>query len=347
MTAEAPRLILATSPFFKRPVDTALIMRHVVYALLPAMAASVYFFGLSSVLIILVCTVGCLLAEWLLGGAGSIRRSSIMDGSALVTGILLALTLPPGLPLWMAFVGAMAAIVLGKLLFGGLGQNVFNPSLLGRAFLQACFPVALTTWSERGSLGGFLTLRGDNMALPFLTSKFDAVSTATPLAKMKFESEPTEVLNLFLGSTAGSLGETSAVLILLGGAYLAYRKFLNWRIPLGIFATVFVLATVLHGVNADRFPDGSFHLFSGGLFLGAIFMATDPVTSPVTPRGAWVFAVGIGILVILIRQFSGLPEGVMYSILLMNAMSPLIERVTQPRIYGAPKKEKQSGKKNE
>lgn len=347
MTAEAPRLILSTSPFLTRPVDTALIMRHVIYSLLPAMAAAVYFFGLSALLIIFVCIIGCTATEWVLAGAGSIKRSTIMDGSALVTGILLALTLPPSLPLWMAFMGAVVAMIFGKLLFGGLGQNIFNPSLVGRAFLQACFPVALTTWTARGTFGDFLTLRGDNLAVPFLTAHFDGVTSATPLAQMKFESQPTEVLDLLLGSTTGSLGETSAVLILLGGAYLAYRRFLNWRIPLGIFATVFVLATVLHGIDADKYPDGGFHLLSGGLFLGAIFMATDPVTSPVTPRGAWAFAAGIGILVVLIRQFSGLPEGVMYSILLMNAMSPLIERVTQPKIYGAPDKMKQTGKKDE
>lgn len=334
--SDGSKFVLSTSPFLKRQVDTPKIMRHVLYSLTPAVLAAVYFFGLSALLVILTCIVGCTLTEWLLSGRGSLKESPIRDGAAVVTGVLLALTLPPGLALWMAFLGAVVAIVFGKLLFGGLGHNVFNPSLVGRAFLQACFPVALTTWSGYGDLGRFSNLRGDNLALPFLKANIDGVSAATPLAKMKFESLPTDVGNLFLGSTPGSLGETSAILILLGGAYLTYRKFLNWRIPVGIFASVFGFATILHSIDPTKYADGAFHLFSGGLVLGAFFMATDPVTSPVTPRGSWIFAVGIGVLVILIRQFSGMPEGVMYSILLMNAMTPLIDRFTQPRIYGAP-----------
>jgi electron transport complex protein RnfD len=342
LNSKAPQLILSTSPFLKRPVDTAVIMRHVLYSLAPVVLAAVYYFGISALLIMLTCVLGCVLTEWVFAG-GSLGKSSIKDGSAIVTAVLLALTLPPGLPLWMAFLGAVAAIVFGKILFGGLGHNVFNPSLTGRAFLQACFPVALTTWAPHGDLRGFLTLRGDILSLPFLKPQFDAITSATPLAKMKFESQPTEITDLIVGSTSGSLGETAGVLILLGGGYLAYRKFLNWRIPVGIFATVFLLAMVLHGINAERFPDGGFHLFSGGLMLGAVFMATDPVTSPVTQRGTWVFAIGIGLLVVAIRQFGGLPEGVMYSILLMNAFTPLIDRVTQPRLYGAHKKEKPAG----
>jgi electron transport complex protein RnfD len=341
--SRAPHLLLSTSPFLKRQVDTPTIMRHVIYSLAPVVLAAVYYFGISALLVMLTCVVGCVLTEWAFAGAGSLRKSTIADGSAIVTAILLGLTLPPGLPLWMAFLGAVAAIVFGKVLFGGLGQNVFNPSLTGRAFLQACFPVALTTWAPHGGLREFLLLRGDTLSPPFLQPRFDAISSATPLAKMKFESQSTEAADLLFGSTTGSLGETAAVLILLGGAYLAYRKFLDWRIPVGIFATVFVSATILHTFNADRFPDGVFHLFSGGLMLGAVFMATDPVTSPVTQRGVWVFAAGIGVLVVTIRQFGGLPEGVMYSILLMNAFTPLIDRLTQPRIYGAQKKEKASG----
>jgi electron transport complex protein RnfD len=339
LSADSRQFVLATSPFVKRPVDTPAIMRHVIYSLVPALLASVYFFGISALLLIVVCIGGCMFTEWVFSGRGSLRGSSLGDGSAIVTAILLALTLPPGLPLWMAFVGSAAAIVLGKVLFGGLGHNIFNPSLVGRAFLQAAFPVALTTWNPHGNLDSFLSIRGDTLAIPFLESSVDAVTSATPLAQMKFESEPTAVLDLFVGSVSGSLGETSAILILLGGIYLTWRRFLNWRIPLGIFATVFVLASILHYASPDRFPDGIFHMFSGGLMLGAVFMATDPVTSPVTPRGCWIFAFGVGLLVIAIRQFGGLPEGVMYAILLMNAVTPLIDRYTQPRIYGAHKPE--------
>ncbi len=162
---------------------------------------------------------------------------------------------------------------------------------------------------------------------------------ATPLARMKFDAEATELLQLLLGTTSGSLGETSALLILMGGVYLTARKFLNWRVPVGIFVTVFLLATVLHWVDADKYPDGTFHLFAGGLMLGAVFMATDPVTSPVTPIGSWVFAIGVGVLVIAIRQFGGLTEGVMYAILFMNGFTPLIDRITQPKIYGTVKED--------
>lgn len=340
MKRGAPQLILSTSPYMKRPVDTPAIMRHVIYALLPVILGAVYFFGLSALLLIVTCILGAAITEWVFGGRRSLGEGSLGDGSAVVTGLLLALTLPPSLPLWMAFVGAVTAIVFGKVIFGGLGHNVFNPSLTGRAFLQACFPVALTTWAPYGGLGRFLELRGDTLALPFMSPQPDAVTSATPLASMKFESIPTEITNLLVGSISGSLGETSALLILLGGAYLVARKFLNWRIPIGIFATVFVLATVLHWIDPARFPTGVFHLFSGGLMLGAVFMATDPVTSPVTPKGCWLFGLGVGILVVTIRQFGGLPEGVMYSILLMNALTPLIDRYTQPRIYGSRKPEK-------
>ncbi len=334
MTPGTQPLIVATSPFLKRPVDTPKIMRHVIYSLAPAMMAAIYFFGLSAVLIVAAATAGCVVTEWFFKGRRPLRESTVADGSAVVTGVLLALTLPPGLPLWMAFLGGVMAIVIGKLFFGGLGHNVFNPSLVGRAFLQACFPVALTTWTAQRGAGGMLGVHTSNLALPFLRAHVDAVTAATPLAHMKFESMATPVRDLLVGSTAGSLGETSAVMILLGGAYLAYRRFLNWRIPVGIFASVFVLATILHLANAQKYPNGVFHVLSGGLVLGAVFMATDPVTSPVTPRGAWMFAAGVGVLVVLIRQFSGLPEGVMYAILLMNAMTPLIDRVTQPRTYG-------------
>jgi len=340
MSPQKNRFVLSTSPFVRSPVDTPSIMRHVIYSLIPAFLAGVYYFRLSAVLVVVTSIAGCAAAEWILNGRGSLKRSSLGDGSAVVTGMLLGMTLPPGLPLWMAFLGGAMAIILGKAIFGGLGQNIFNPSLVGRVFLQSCFPVALTTWSPHGAAGGFFNLHGDNFALPFLKPSFDAVSAATPLAQMKFESTSTNLMDLVLGTTAGSIGETSALLLLLGGAYLAYRGFLNWRIPLGIFASVFVLATAMHLMNPAAHPDGAFHIFSGGLMLGAVFMATDPVSSPVTPRGCWVFATGVGVLIVVIRQFSGLPEGVMYSILLMNGATPLIDRWTQPRIYGARKAQK-------
>ncbi len=244
--------------------------------------------------------------------------------------------MPAGLPLWMAFAGGFFAIGFGKLIFGGLGQNVFNPALLGRAFLQAAFPEDLTTWPA--AVDSWWTLRGDNFALPFLgADRVAAVTGATPLGLMKFEHVSTKLVDLVMGTTGGSLGETAGLVILLGGGYLALRKYLNWRIPASIFLTVAVLSQILHWIAPDRYPDAMFMLFSGGLMLGAVYMATDMVTSPTTNGGAWLFGLGIGIMVVVIRLWGGLPEGVMYSILFMNALVPFINRVTQPRVFGTGK----------
>lgn len=332
MKSSTPTLILSTSPFLKQQEDTQFIMWQVVYSLIPVVLVSSYYFGISAFLLVGTCVAGAVLTEWFF------KKEAIRDGSAVITGILLALTLPPGIPLWMAFLGGVASIALGKLIFGGIGYNVFNPALVGRAFLQAAFPVAITTWTPPSDLSHFFEIRGQNLAIPFLKGTVDAVTTATPLAKMKFDQQPTDLLQLLVGNTGGSLGETCALVLLLGGLYLAVRNLLNWRIPVSIFLTVFVFATILHLVNPDQYPTAVFHLFSGGLMLGAIFMATDMVTSPVTQLGCWIFGIGIGILVVVIRQFGGLPEGVMYAILLMNSATPLINRATQPKIYGAAKK---------
>lgn len=323
-----PRLELVASPHLQASTSTARIMWTVTASLAPAVAAAGWLFGPGALLIVGAAVLGAAVAERALAGQGTLG-----DGSAALTGILLGLTLPPGFPLWMAFTGGLVAIGLGKMIFGGLGQNVFNPALLGRAFLQAAFPAAITTWPAPG--GGDLALRGDLFAWPFTTpGAADAVTSATPLGLMKFEGVSTESLRLLLGSTGGSLGETSAVLILAGGAFLVSRRYLQWRIPASIFATVAALSAALHTLDPSRYPGPLFMLLSGGLVLGAVYMATDPVTSPVTRLGAWVFGAGIGVLVVMIRLWGGLPEGVMYAILLMNAMVPFIGRVTQPRVFG-------------
>ena len=322
------RLSLTASPHLKSPDSTPTIMWSVVASLAPAVGAALYFFGLSALLVLSAAIAGALLTERWLGEPGSLG-----DGSAAITGLLLGLTLPPGFPMWMAFIGGVVAIGLGKLIFGGLGQNVFNPALLGRAFLQAAFPGAITTWPQAG--GSWMVLRGDNLALPLMKPDApDVITAATPLGLMKFEFEPTQVMDLLIGTTSGSLGETSALLILLGGGYLVLKNYLNWRIPVGIFATVAAFGAILYAVDSARFPTPMFHLFSGGLMLGAVYMATDMVTSPVTNAGCWIFAFGIGVLVVLIRTWGGLPEGVMYGILLMNSLVPFINRATQPRVFG-------------
>jgi electron transport complex protein RnfD len=336
----APRLQVAASPHVHGLADTARIMWSVVASLLPVVLGAVWLFGISALLVIAAATLGALATERAF--SPSAGPTGVGDGSATITGLLLGLTLPPGLPLWMAFLGGAFAIAFGKLLFGGLGQNVFNPALVGRAFLQAAFPVALTTWSLPRTAGGgaadFWALRGDNLALPLMgpdpAPAMDAITGATPLGLMKFEGQSTAQADLFLGGVAGSLGETSALLILAGGAWLVWKNYLNWRIPVGVLATVAALSSVLYLLDPTRHPGAPFALFSGGLMLGAVYMATDMVTSPVTNRGAWIFAVGIGLLVVVIRAWSGLPEGVMYSILLMNAMVPFIDRATQPRVFG-------------
>jgi len=322
-----PRLDLTASPHIKAPDSTPRIMWNVVASLVPVVAAATWYFGLSALLVIAAATAGAVGTEHMFG-----RNGSLGDGSAAITGLLLGLTLPAGMPLWMAFVGGAFGIGFGKLIFGGLGQNVFNPALVGRAFLQAAFPTAITTWPAAGQ--SWATLRGANFALPFMGGAVDAVTEATPLNLMKFEHATTGISHLLLGSTAGSLGETSALLILTGGLYLAARRYLNWRIPAAIFVTVTVFSGILWRIDATRFPDPLFMLFSGGLMLGAIYMATDMVTSPITNAGAWIFGGGIGFLVVLIRVWGGLPEGVMYAILLMNALVPFINRATRPRVFG-------------
>jgi electron transport complex protein RnfD len=335
-----PGIRLTASPHVRSAESTIRIMWSVVISLVPVIAASTYFFGPSALLVLLASVAGCLITERLFGAV----KSSLADGSAMITGLLLGLTLPPGFPLWMAFLGGAFGMAFGKLIFGGLGQNIFNPALLGRAFLQAAFPVAITTWPAKPET--WWTLQGDNLALPFMSPVVDGVTGATPLGNLKFGDEPviTPISDLLFGTTAGSLGETSAVLLLIGGLYLAIRGHLNWHIPVSILVSVYALSGLFYAIGISQFPP-LFMLFSGGLMLGAIYMATDMVTSPVTNRGCWVFGVGIGALVVIIRIWGGLPEGVMYAILLMNALVPFINRATQPRKFGSERRKAATVKK--
>lgn len=336
---EKPNVIITASPHVRSADSTIKIMWSVVISLLPVIATSIYFFGPSAILVLLASVAGCLITERMFGS----NPGSIADGSAMITGLLLGLTLPPGFPLWMAFIGGVFGMGFGKIIYGGLGQNIFNPALVGRAFLQAAFPVAITTWPSRTE--HWWTLQGDNLALPFMSPVVDTATSATPLGNLKFGDDPvaTPLLDLLLGTTNGSLGETSAVLILLGGIYLAWRGHLNWHIPVSIFVTTFAVSGLFYAIGISQFTPW-FMLFSGGLMLGAWYMATDMVTSPLSTKGCWVFGFGIGLLVVIIRIWGGLPEGVMYAILLMNAMVPFINRATQPRVFGASKKKKEAAK---
>ncbi len=329
-------LNISTSPHIKQALTTDEIMRNVVYALLPVAAFAVFSFGINALLVLVATTASAVLTEHLLCRLSN-QESTISDWSAVITGLLLGLILPPAFPLWMAFAGGFISIALGKFIFGGLGYNVFNPALVGRAVLQAAFPVAITTWFPAFADNRFSEIAGSILTFPFMEPEFDAVTGATPLAAFKFDQVTTGTGELALGLVSGSIGETSAVLILLGGAYLVIRKMMNWRIPVAILATVYGLSGIFHLIDPQAYPEPLFMLFSGGLMIGAVFMATDMVASPITPAGATLYGILIGLLVVVIRLWGGLPEGVMYAILLANAVSPHIDNMIQPRVYGTTK----------
>ena len=333
MKKKDPDLLLFHAPLLRQGMTTPKAMRDVIFALLPATGASLWYFGIAAALILGASIAGAVLAEWLFATEDA-RGESLRDASGVLTGLLLGLTLPPGLPMWMAFLGGFVAIALGKVIWGGIGHNLFNPALLGRAFLLATFPIAMTTWVPAVGEGGFMSVYASTLALPFMQAGVDGVTAATPLGMLKFDQEVTPLANLVIGRTGGSIGETSGLLLMLGGVYLWLRRDLDWRIPVSILLTVVLFSAAVSLIDTARYPAPLFSVFSGGLLLGAIYMATDPVTSPLTPRGAWIFGIGVGVLVMLIRVYGGLPEGVMYAILLMNAATPLIDRYTQPRVFG-------------
>jgi len=287
-------------------------MLEVIAGLLPAVGAAAYFFGLRAVLLILNCTLTAVATEHIIARIRK-KPSPIKDFSAAVTGILLALILPPTIKWYAATLGSVFAILVAKHIFGGLGANIFNPALIARAFLMAAYPQMLTKFIPPNSL--------------------DAVTAATPLALRKFSQVITPNPELFLGNVSGSLGETSALCLLIGGAYILIRKVADWRIPLSLILSVALISAVGFLVNLLN-GSALFHLLSGGLLLGAFFMATDPVTTPATKKGRYIFGAGCGLLIMVIRYFSGLPEGVMYAILFMNAFTPLINRYTKPKPFG-------------
>ncbi|MFT5165303.1 MAG: electron transport complex protein RnfD [Saprospiraceae bacterium] len=330
-------LNISTSPHIAKGISTVTIMQNVVWALIPVAIFAVYTFGISALLVLATSVVSCVITEYFLCKFSK-KESTISDWSAVITGLLLGLTLPPGFPLWMAFIGGVIAIALGKFVFGGLGYNVFNPALVGRAVLQAAFPVAITTWSPAFLEDRFSTVSMSTFTFPFMEPIVDGFSGATPLAAFKFDHITTETSDLALGLISGSTGETCALLIILGGIYLIARKMMNWRIPVSILLTVFVLSGILYLIDNQVYPSPTFMVFSGGLMLGAVFMATDMVASPITPPGVWVYGAIIGLLVVVIRIWGGLPEGVMYAILLANAISPHIDNLIRSRVYGTSKR---------
>jgi Na+-translocating ferredoxin:NAD+ oxidoreductase subunit D len=334
---------LRTSPHIVSGRSVERIMLHVVLALLPVCAFSVWQYGLSAAALLLSVTAACLLTERLLNRL-SAQPGTLGDWSATITGLLLALSLPPAFPLWMGAVAGCAAIALGKALFGGLGNNVFNPALVGRAFVQAAFPVAITTWVPALSAHRFSEFIPSTFTAPLMTPPglaawirqqgVDAYTGATPLARWKFENVTTSAHDLLSGAVTASTGESSAILILLCGLYLAARNFMDWRIPVAVLASAALTAWLFQLHDPTHFPPPLFVLLSGGLMLGAVFMATDMNTSPVTPLGVWIYGALIGVLTVIIRYFGGHTEGVMYAILAGNALAPFIDQYTQPRVFG-------------
>ncbi len=336
----AKTLEIRSSPHIAGGKSVDVIMYNVALALLPVSAFAIYTFGLAALITLTTAVASCVVTEHVLCRLTG-RKTSVGDWSVVVTGLLYGLTLPPGLAIWMVAVGGIIAVGLGKFLFGGLGYNPFNPALVGRALLQAAFPVAMTTWPAMPA-DRFSQVPSSTLAFPFTEPTYDSVSGATPLANWKFDRVMTDTGDLLTGYVSGSTGETCALLILLGGVYLIMRRMMSWRVPLAILLTVAIFSGILQMVDSTRFAGPLFMLFSGGLMLGAVFMATDMVASPITHLGCVLYGVLIGVLVVVIRVWGGMPEGVMYAILLSNAVSPHIDNWIQPRVYGQKKKEQPS-----
>ncbi|MDX9866304.1 MAG: RnfABCDGE type electron transport complex subunit D [Kiritimatiellia bacterium] len=346
MKPEAPAdlLIISPSPHTHAGSSVERIMLDVLIALLPALAASLWFFRWHALRLTVTCVAACLLTEWLCRKAMR-RASTLSDFSAAVTGLLLAFNLPPALPTWMAVAGSVFAIAVAKQVFGGLGYNPFNPALAARAFLLISFTGPMTTWSGAPWIRRVAYAAGQ-AATGASAMAADALTSATPLgfAKEALKSgqpmplfgNPELLRDFFLGNLNGCIGETSALALLLGAAYLLFRKVISWHIPAAYLGSVLLYAAILHGVSPSSSIPPHIHLLSGGLLLGAFFMATDMVTSPLTRRGMLIFGAGCGILTMLIRtvKTGAYPEGVSFAILIMNAFTPLINRATRNRVFG-------------
>jgi len=336
-TPKEQQLIISASPHIRSEETTSRIMWSVSAALLPATIMAAYFFGPKAIFLIALPIVSAVAAEYAYQRAMN-KEVTVCDGSAFLTGLLLGLNLPPTVPFYIPIVGSVVAIVLTKQLFGGLGFNVFNPALIGRAFLLISFPKLMTIWAEP----------------PAQFVAMDAKTTATPLGIMKteglaklmevFGDKVTLYKSLAVGNVAGSLGETSAIAVLVGGIFLLIRGYISWHIPVSFLGSAAVLAWIFGGKGALFTGDPIMHLLSGGLMLGAFFMATDYVTSPSVKKGQLLFGVGCGFLTMLIRLKGGYPEGVMFAILIMNCFTPLIDRSFKSEVFGAVKVKKEAAK---
>jgi len=338
-------LITISSPHAHDHSSISRIMLHVCFALVPATVFAFYLFGIPAIIMFLLTTGSAIAWESLCLKLMAKSQSRLWDGSALLTGWLLALTLPPWAPWWIAVGGSFVAIVLGKQLYGGIGQNVFNPAMLARVALLISFPVQMTTWAL--PINGFFSVDlGTSLHIIFTGNAIpDGLTGATALGHLKTElstgvaaqttlAESFKPLTAFWGTTAGSLGETSSLLVLCGGIWLLLMRIISWHIPVAMLASSFLLATLFHWVDPNRYGDGLFHILSGGMMLGAFFIATDLVTSPASKSGKLLFGGGCGALTFVIRTWGGFPEGVGFAVLFMNAVTPLIDIYFKPRVYG-------------
>ncbi|PLX01179.1 MAG: Na+-transporting NADH:ubiquinone oxidoreductase subunit D [Marinilabiliales bacterium] len=323
-------LSVSPSPHVAGNYSVKKIMYGVIIAMLPALFVSIYYFGLGAIKVTLIAVLSAIFFEWLIQKLFLKGKSTIADGSAIITGMLLAFNVPSNLPCWIIIVGSFVAIAVGKMTFGGLGNNPFNPALVGRVFLLISFPVDMTRWP---------------IPEPLKFSLTDATTGATPLAILKegvkngtpvdqLMSKMPDYMDYFIGQMGGSLGEVSAIALIIGGIYMLMRKIITWHIPVSMIGAIALFTGILWLVDPTQYADPLFHLLTGGVLLGAIFMATDMVTSPMTPAGQLVFGLGIGIITVVIRVFGAYPEGVSFAILIMNAVVPLLNKAFKPKRFG-------------
>lgn len=320
------KITVSPAPHISQKLSTQRVMGDVIIGLVPAMIAAVIFFRLQAVWVIGTCVVSCMASEWV---CNVIRKkpNSLFDLSAVITGIILAMSLPPAIPLWAAAIGSGFAIVICKMLFGGLGSNVFNPAMAARAFMALSLGTLMTTWTVPATVDADM----DQMT----AANISATTQATPLAwsksAIKGQADVEEanwmVKSSFWGNEGGCLGETSSFALLLGGIYLLIRRTIEFHTPAAILISAVIFASIFYFVNPDKYASPMLHLFGGGMLLCAFFIATDPVTAPLTVKGMWIFGIGVGTLIMLIRTVGGYPEGVMYAVLIMNSVSPLIDRL--------------------
>jgi len=323
-------LTVSGSPHLQANQSVGKLMYGVVFSLIPAMLVSFYFFGLAAILVTLTAVVSCMAFEFLIQKYLIKGPLTVFDGSAIITGVLLAFNVPANLPLGIVVIGSAVAIGMGKMTFGGLGKNPFNPALVGRVFLMISFPVQMTIYPKPQAFNTALT---DAVTGPTpLTVLKDGVSRGESVSDIMLQLP--DSFSMLMGNMGGSAGEISAIAIILGGLYMLFRKIITWHIPVVYLATAFVFAGIFWLVDPEVYADPVFHLLTGGLMLGAIYMATDYATSPMAPRGMIIYAVGCGVLTIVIRLFGAYPEGVAFSILIMNAFVPLINKAFKPKRFG-------------